>query len=69
MERRLSGNRRLVYERLREMAGGRRVSLGTLACMCGCHYNTVRNAVHYMAARGLIHVEHECGRPNRYEIT
>ena len=65
---RLSGNRRLVYEYLRRIGGGR-VSMGTLACICGCHYNTVRNAVQYMAARGLIRYEDECGRPHRYELT
>lgn len=64
---RLNGNRRLVYEQLR-LTGGGRVSFGTLARLCGCHYNTVRNAVHYMAARGLICYEDECGRPHRYDL-
>ena len=67
MATRLSGNKRLVYQELQRMGGGR-VSLGTLACMCGCHKNTVKNAVHEMAARGLIRLESGCGRANRYEL-
>jgi DNA-binding IclR family transcriptional regulator len=64
---RLTGNKRLVYQELQRRGGGR-VSLGTLACLCGCHKNTVKNAVHEMAARGLLRVESGHGRPNCYEL-
>ena len=65
---RLTGNKRLIYEALVKLGGGR-VSLGTLACLCGCHKNTVKNAVHEMAARGLISIDRRGpGRVNRYEI-
>lgn len=65
---RLSGNSRVLYEQLRAMGGGR-VSLGTLACLCGCHRNTVKRLVHQLAARGLINLESGArGRPNRYEV-
>jgi len=63
----LNGNRRLVYQELLKLGGGR-VSLGTLACLCGCHRNTVKNAVHEMAARGLLKIESGNGRPNHYEL-
>lgn len=64
---RLSGNRRLIYEQLRELGSGP-VSLGTLACLCGCHRQTVKRLVHELAARGLIGYERGCGKPNLYKV-
>ncbi len=64
---RLSGNRRLVYEQLRRLGGGR-VSLGTLACGVGCSRQTVWRAVQEITARGLIYYEPGRGRPSLYKI-
>lgn len=63
----LTGNRRLIYENLKTL-GERPVSLGTLACLVGCHKRTVMRIVHDMAARGLIMVNQGRGIPNRYRI-
>ena len=62
---RLTGNKRLVYQELQARAG-QPVSLGTLACLCGCHKRTIQRAVQEMTARGLIYYER--GYPNRYEV-
>jgi len=63
----LTGNSRIIYDTLRCM-GEEYVSFGQLALMVGCHKNTVKNAIHAMAARGLIHYESARGKPNRYEF-
>jgi len=63
----LRGNSRLIYDVLQRLGGGA-VSFGTLACLVGCHKNTVKNVVHDMAARGLICYESDPGRPNRYKV-
>ena len=63
----MGGNRRLVYQALRNMGGGR-VSCGTLANLSGCHKQTVLRVVHELAARGLIRIYSERGRPSVYEL-
>lgn len=65
---RLRGNEKLIYEQIRRMNGGI-ISLGTLACLCGCNKRTVLRIVQRIAARGLIRYESGCGVPNRYELT
>jgi DNA-binding IclR family transcriptional regulator len=62
----LSGNKRLVYEQLRRQPG--RVSLGTLACLCGCNRRTVQRIVQELSAQGLIFYRPENRRAHYYEV-
>jgi len=64
----LNGNRRLIYEALRSCGNGARVSYGTLAYQVGCSRETVRRAMLFLLAQGLIYSYHEEGRAKKYRF-